>query len=135
MGTDETTQKLFPPPEGGHDRAHAPAELPPIPLAPSIRVEFAAHHSAILGYFATFEEMLDKRLPKPPESGEDLREDPDLPSPRSVRQKVTGGALVALRYGGVAVAGGELAAAIARALGRPEIAGPIEVITQLFRGG
>ena len=131
MGADDTTEKLFPPPEGGHDRRHAPAEVHPIPLAPSIRQEFSVHHSAILGYFATFEGMLDKRLPKPA----DAPSDPDLPSPKSVRQKVTGGALTALRYGSVAVAGGELVAAVARALGRPEIAGPVEVLTQLLRGG
>lgn len=129
MGADDTTDRMFPVPEGGHDRKHAPPD--PIPLAPSIRQEFVAHHVAILGHLAEFERILYERLPKAPERGEA----PEVPSPASVRQKVTGGALVALRYGGVAVAGGELAAAVARALGRPEIAGPIEVLTQLLRGG
>jgi hypothetical protein len=131
MGVDDTTKKLFPPPEGGHDRKHAPRdpeeELKPIPLAPSIRQEFATHHRQILGYFGLFETMLDERLPKP--------KDGDLPSPASVRNRVTSGALTAFRYGGVAVAAGELAAAAARALGRPEIAGPIEVLVSVFRGG
>lgn len=134
MGAEDTTQKLFPPPEGGHDRTHAPAEggeLKPIPLAPSIRVEFAAHHLAIVEHLGKFEKMLDARLPKPKEGAED----PELPSPRSVRQKVTNGALAGLRYGGVALAAGELAAGIARAQGHPEIAGPIEVVVRLLRGG
>lgn len=131
MGADDTTEKLFPPPEGGHDRTHAPRDAQVIPLAPSIRQEFAAHHSAILGYLSTYEKMLDERLPRAPDTHQE--------SPSSARQRatkaVTAGALVGLRYGGVAIASGELVAAAARALGRPEIAGPIEVLLQLVRGG
>lgn len=127
MGTDDTTEKLFPPPEGGHDRKHAPAELAPIPLAPSIRVEFASHHSAILGYFATFETMLDARLPKPG--------DPDLPSPASVRQRVTGGALKGIRFGAQALMAAQLAADLAHELGYTQLEGPLRLVVQVLMGG
>ncbi len=127
MGADDTTDKLFPVPEGGHDRRHAPADLPPIPLAPSIRVEFAAHHSAILGYLSEFEKILEARLPKPG--------DPDLPSPASVRQRVTGGALKGIRFGAQALMAAQLAADLAHELGYTQLEGPLRLLVQVMLGG
>ncbi len=127
MAADETTEKLFPPPEGGHDRRHAPAEVQPIPLAPSIRVEFATHHSAILGYLSEFEKLLEARLPK--------KGDPDLPSPTSVRQKVTGGALKGLRFGAQALMAAQLAADLAHELGFTQLEGPLRLVVQILLGG
>jgi hypothetical protein len=120
---DETTDKMFPPPE---------SPLPPdspIPLQPSIRSAFIAHHTAILQQFGDFRAemmgLLDARLRgsvAPP------------PSPSSVRDTLKRGALAGLRYGGVALAVGEVGAEVAKALGRPEIEGPIRVLLQLLGG-
>ena len=53
----------------------------------------------------------------------------------STLAKVKAGALAGLRYGGVAVALGELGAQVAKATGHPEIEGPIRAVMTLLGAG
>jgi hypothetical protein len=119
MADDETTEKLFPPPER------------PIPLRPSIREEFSAHHIVIREELKTWRGELAAalaRLAPPPEP------QPEPQAPPSVVDKAKAGALAGLRYGGVALALGEVAAQLAAALGHPEIAGPVQTLLRLLGG-
>lgn len=115
---EDTTDKMFPPAEGG-----VPPERP-LPLQPSLRSTFIAHHAAILEQFGAFrKEMLglvDARL-------KELAE----PKPANVGATLKNGALAGLRYGGVALALGEVAAQLAHALGHPELEGPIRFFLKL----
>jgi hypothetical protein len=121
MADDETTEKLFPPPER------------PIPLRPSIREEFSAHHIVIREELKTWRGELAAALARlaPP-----LEPEPQAPAvgPPSVVDKAKAGALAGLRYGGVALALGEVAAQLAAALGHPEIAGPVQTLLRLLGG-
>lgn len=112
MADEEVTEKLFPPEER------------PIPLRPSIREEFAAHHLAIKGELAAWRAEL----------GEALARLSPAPTPGGALDKAKAGALASLRYGGVALALGEAAAQIAAVSGHAEIAGPIQTILTLLRG-
>lgn len=114
-GPDETTDKLFPPPESGV------AERP-LPLAPSLRTEFLAYRLHFDKELKALHAKVDQALANLPQA---------VPS-TSVLGSVKNGALVTLRYGGVALAVGELAAQIAKAAGHPEIEGPIRAFSQFF---
>lgn len=118
-GDDDTTDKLFPPPEERHG-----APVIPLPLTRSIREEFLAHRLVIEDQLKAWRAELGEGLARlsPPVTAS------------SVVEKAKAGALAGLRYGGVAVAAGELAAAVAQAAGRPEIEGPIRVLVSLFTG-
>ena len=123
MSADDTTDKMFPPPENPN-----PPE-PSIPLQPSIRSAFIAHHSAILQHFGDFRaEMLELVR------AEMRRANSAPPPAASIGATIKNGALTGLRYGGVCLAAGELAAEVLNALGRPDIEGPLRVILQMLGG-
>jgi hypothetical protein len=117
--SDETTDKMFPPPEERHG-----APVIPLPLTRSIREEFLAHRLVIESELKAWRVELGAGLARltPPVTAS------------GIASKAKAGALAGLRYGGVAVAAGELAAAVAQAAGRPEIEGPIRVLVSLFSG-
>jgi hypothetical protein len=112
MADDDITDRMFPP------------EARPIPLRPSIREEFAAHHASIQAELAAWRLQL----------GEALARLSPAPTPGSAMAKAKAGALASLRYGGVALALGEAAAQIAAVSGHAEIAGPIQTLLNLLRG-
>lgn len=120
MGSDDTTDKMFPPPEERHG-----APVVPLPLARSIREEFLAHRLVIEDEIKAWRVELCEALAR--------LSPPVTPSGAAAKAKDAG--LAALRYGGVAVAGGELVAAIAKAAGHPEIEGPIRTVLTLLAGG
>lgn len=117
MDNQCTTDKMFPPEEG-------PPPERPLPLQPSIRETFIAHHGAILQQFGDFRSeiiaILDARLaPKPA---------------KSIGETIKTGALSGIRYSAVTLAIAQCASGIARALGRHDIAGPIEILIQALGG-
>jgi hypothetical protein len=112
MADDEVTDKLFPPEER------------PIPLRPSIREEFAAHHLAIRADLERFRVELAAAL---------ARLTPPVTTAGAI-DKAKAGALAGLRYGGVALALGEAGAEVAKLLGRPDIEGPVRLLIQLLGG-
>lgn len=114
---DETTEKMFPPPEGG-----APVE--PLPLVRDLRHEYLAHRRHIDAELSAWRLELGTAL---------ARLSPEI-TPASIGQKVKTGALAGLRYGGVALALGEVAAEAAKLAGSPEIEGPIRVLVKLLGG-
>jgi hypothetical protein len=117
MADDDTTDRLFPPPESG-------IAARPLPLAPSIREEFLAHRLHVDGELKAWRHEL----------GEALSRLSPAPTPGSAMAKAKAGALASLRYGGVALALGEAAAQIAAVSGHAEIAGPIQTLLNLLRG-
>lgn len=119
MGADDTTDKMFPPPEERHG-----APVVPLPLTRSIREEFLAHRLHIDGELKAWRDEL----------GEALARLSPAPTPGGALDKAKAGALASLRYGGVALALGEAAAQIASVTGHSEIAGPIQTILTLLRG-
>lgn len=107
---DETTDKVFPP------RERTPVDL--------LRDEYLAHRLHV------DEELKAWRL----ELGAALaRFSPEI-TPASIGAKVKAGALLSFRYGGVALALGEVAAEAAKLSGLTEIEGPIRVLVKLLGG-
>lgn len=106
---DDTTEKLFPPPENPDPDA-------PIPVGPSLRIVWKKHQEDIETRLTRFESLLEEKT---------------APTPRSAARKVVGGAILTGKVG-VYVTGilGILAMA-ARLLGREDVATPIEQIQQL----
>jgi hypothetical protein len=114
---DETTDRMFPPPERG-------ATVEPLPLVRDLRHEYLAHRRHIDGELRAFRLELGEAL---------VRFSPPITA-ASVGAKVKAGALASLRYGSVALALGEAAAQVANVAGRPDIEGPIRVLVQLLGG-
>jgi hypothetical protein len=116
-GPNETTEKLFPPPENPNPDA-------PIPLGPSIRIAFKEHKADVAKTLAAYElrlEGFEARLPA-------------AVSPQSVLGVVKGGVLKAGKVTPILLLLGEAAAQIATALGHTTWVGPIRFITGLFGG-
>jgi hypothetical protein len=113
---DDTTDKLFPPPESAVVEA-------PIPIGPSIRQEFVLHRRYIDKQLEEFGKKLDSALERlAPEA-----------SPSSALRKVGRGAAAGGRYGAAILAGLGLVQAVVK-LWRPELAGPFDSLMQVFGG-
>jgi hypothetical protein len=114
---DDTTDKLFPPPEqtGVIER--------PIPIGPSIRMEFLAHRRHIDGEIAAWRGELAAALERfAPE-----------PSPVSAMKRVGRGAALGGKYGAAILAGLGLVQALVKAY-RPDLAGPFDGLIQVLGG-
>ena len=120
MGHDDTTDKLFPPPEA---RSGVQA---PIPLQPSIRAEFMAHRVHLDAEASAIRREVAAALHR-------LAAPPEVTAAGAV-EKVKAGALAGLKFGGVALALGEATAALAGAMGHPEVEGPIRTLLTLLGG-
>lgn len=111
---DESTEKTFVHPENPHPEA-------PIPIGPSLRVVWRDHQKDIEKRLDRFEAFLQARGAAPADM-----------SPKSAATRVLRGA----GWGGRALLGITgalgLATLIARALGREDVASPIEQFRQLF---
>ncbi len=118
MASDDTTDKLFPPPEqtGITER--------PIPIGPSIRQEFLAHRRHIDGEFETMRAELAAALERlAPE-----------PSPASVMKRMGRGAALGGKYGAAILAALGLVQGVVKAY-RPDLAGPFDAIVSVLGGG
>lgn len=113
-GPNETTDRMFPPPE-------EPDPSAPIPLGPSLRVEFLTHRK-----------HLDREmtLVRQEVAAAFARVAPDV-TPASAAQRVARGALVAGKAGGLILA---VLATLQVALQakHPELAGPLGDLLKLF---
>ncbi len=116
--SDETTDKMFPPPETSG------VMETPFTLAPTLRDEFLAHRLHIDKELKAWRNELGLAL---------VRLSPQL-TPSGALSKVKHGVLAGFRYGGVALLLGEAAAEIANKTGHPEIEGPLRVLITLFGG-
>jgi hypothetical protein len=116
MAEDDTTDKLFPPPES------AIVERP-IPIGPSIRMEFLAHRrhldSEMKAMRAELTAALERFAPEP--------------TPASTARRIGRGAAIGGRYGAAILAALALLQAVVKAW-RPELSGPIDSVIQLFGG-
>jgi hypothetical protein len=115
---NDTTDKVFPPPENPNPDA-------PIPIGPSLRVEFVRHRQHLDREFAAIRQDVAAAL---------ARLSPAAKHPETIGQRVKNGALAGMRYGAVAMAAGELGAALAKATGHPEVEGPLRVFLNLLGG-
>ncbi len=113
MGADDTTDKLFPP-EGEGTGIH------PIPLTPSIRQEFVAHHLAIRTELALWRVELTQALER-------------LSPAPTVGSAVRRGAMAATRGGAVVVAVLGLLEVVIPMI-KPEWAGPLKALREAFGG-
>ena len=118
-GPDDTTDKLFPPPE-------TTDVFPPLPAGRSIREEFIAHREGIRKELKEFRADIVKLLAAHGATKE--------PSPSVARAQVARGALAGLKWGSVILAGAETIVQVLK-VWRPELAGPVEVLVSFLRGG
>lgn len=118
-GPDDTTDKLFPPPE-------TTDVFPPLPAGRSIREEFLVHREGVTKELAAFRKDIVALLAK--------QGVPKEPTPSAARAQVARGALAGLKWGSVILAGAETAVQVLK-VWRPELAGPVEVLMSLLRGG
>ena len=118
-GPDDTTDKLFPPPE-------TTDVFPPLPAGRSIREEFIAHRRGITLELKEFRADIVKLLAAHGATKE--------PTAREARAQVTRGALATLKYGAALTAGAECLVQVLK-VWRPELAGPVEVLVSFLRGG
>ena len=118
-GPDDTTDKLFPPPE-------TTDVFPPMPPGRSIREEFLVHREGIRKELEAFRADIVKLLA--------AQGGPKVPTGAEARSRAVQGALKGLKYGAALTAGAECAAQVLK-VWRPELAGPVEVIMSIVRGG
>lgn len=109
---NDTTDKVFPPPENPNPDA-------PIPIGPSLRVEFMVHRKHLDREMTLIRQAVEKAM---------------APRVDTIVQRVKAGAIAGMRYGAVAMATGELGAALAKATGHPEVEGPLRVLLTLLGG-
>lgn len=118
-GPDDTTDKLFPPPE-------TTDVFPPLPAGRSIREEFLVHRQGITLELKEFRADIVKLLA--------AHGGPKEPTAVKARSDATRAALKLGRYSGLALAGAEVAAEVAK-IWWPGAVGPIGMLIQLFGGG
>lgn len=117
MSSDDTTDRLFPPPEqtGITER--------PIPIGPSIRQEFASHRRHIDGEFQAMRTALAAALERfAPE-----------PSPASTLKRMGRGAALGGKYGAAILAALGLVQGLVKTY-RPDLAGPFDALLSVLGG-
>jgi porphobilinogen deaminase len=120
MGSDDTTDRLFP-----HQMIDESAEVErPIAIGPSIRQEFINHRNHIDAELAAWRGELKTAL-------ERLSAPPDV-TPASAARKVGRGALQGTKWGAAVLAGLGLLQLGLKAK-RPDLAGPLDDLIQLFQ--
>lgn len=115
-GPTETTDRMFPPPENPNPDA-------PVPLGPSIRVQFQQHREGVSGTLAAYEKRLGAVEAKVTPA-----------HPQSVLGAVKGGVIKAGKVTPILLLVGEVVAQVASLLGKTDWVGPIRFITSLFGG-
>lgn len=113
-GPSETTDKMFPPPEEPDPRA-------PIPLGPSLRVEFLVHRKHLDSEMTKIRKEIAAAL---------ARMAPDV-TPTSAARRVAQGALWMTKGGAFILAALGLLQAALQAK-HPELAGPLGDLRKLF---